>query len=175
MKAYSMPMVARSISKGILAGLLACALSSAAPTSVALADDPVVLFEQGNPEMNAAIRAARATLDDFLEDLANGMIPREGAAVKVAVPKSHGNAAEHLWMAQITRHGERFEASVDNEPVAVETLKIGDRYAFSRDQISDWNFWSDGALHGAYTLRVMLPRLSPDRADYYRNILVPLP
>ncbi|MFK7945662.1 MAG: YegJ family protein [Paracoccaceae bacterium] len=146
----------------------------AAPVSV-LAADETVDFASDSPEMNAAIQDARRTLDDFLELHQAGQIDRETAALKVAVPTTEGLCCEHLWMSGFTLDGGKFTGLVANDPVDVNYLKLGQAYQFARKDISDWNYQAEGKLHGAYTLRVMLPRLAPDQAAKFRAMLAPLP
>ena len=43
------------------------------------------------------------------------------------------------------------------------------------DEITDWLFVANGEMHGAYTLRVMLPRLPEAQAAEFRAMLAPLP
>ena len=137
------------------------------------AADPTVTYDKSDPEMNDAIRAARKRLDWFLEGVESGRLPRDGASLKVAVPKSDGGA-EHIWMFDFKRDGNRFEATVGNEPAYVPGMKLGDRYSFGREQISDWIYFRGEMMHGAYTLRVMLPRLPKREADQLRAVLAPL-
>ena len=155
----------------IIAGVLFLPM---ADQNTANAGDPIVMFDPSDPEMNEAIRQARLTLRVFFEKLVNG--EAESPSIKVAVPDGDDNA-EHIWMSGLSlRDDKRLEATVANDPVYVTHLmKIGDRYAFTVDQISDWMYYRGEMIHGAYTLRVMLPRMPEDQADGFRSVLAPLP
>lgn len=137
--------------------------------------EEVVLYDDDDREMNAAIDAARGTLDGFLAKLDDPSFRPEMASLKVAIPTPDGGA-EHIFLTGINRLGpDSFEGMINNDPVNLPDLALGDRYRFDRDQISDWNYVMDGRIHGSYTLRVMLPRLPADQAEKLDRMLAPLP
>ena len=140
----------------------------------AWAQDPVVDYAPDDPEMQAAIADARGTLDDALDRLEAGAPGVEVALVKVALPVPGGDGHEHIWVALTGRDGDAFEGVLDNEPVHVAG-RAGDPIAFDRAMISDWMYVEDERIHGAYTLRAMLPRLDPEEARSWRDALAPLP
>ena len=141
----------------------------------ALAADPTITFAPDDPEMSAAIKAARATLDNVLERKATGGIPAEALSLKIAIPKE-GGGTERIYVNGIVQIDETtFEGLIANDPKALPDMKMGDRYRFTRDQIADWLFVANGQMHGSYTLRVMLPKLPKDQADRFRAMLAPLP
>lgn len=160
------PFILRVLCATLLAGTLALPAQAA---------DPVVAFATDDPEMTAAIEAARTTLDNVLERKATGGIPAEALSLKVAIPKT-GGGSERIYVNGIVQIDEAtFEGLLANEPDALPDLKIGDRYRFTHDQIVDWLFVVNGKMHGSYTLRVMLPQLPKDQADQFRAMLAPLP
>ena len=136
--------------------------------------DPVTYFSKDDAEMNAAISAARGTLESFFAILQNDR-RIESPLLKVAVPNSEGGA-EHIWMKPASLDDpDKFVAIVDNRPAKVPSLQLGDFYEFSADQISDWSYVKDGKLHGGYTIRVILGRMSKDEADQFKIDFAPLP
>lgn len=156
----------RSISIGVL--LVALGTSTQAA-------DPTVQFATDDPEMIAAINAARETLDNVLERKATGGIPAEALSLKVAIPKE-GGGDERIYVNGIVQIDETtFEGLLANDPSALPDMKMGDRYRFTHDQIVDWLFVANGEMHGSYTLRVMLPKLPKAQADQFRAMLAPLP
>ena len=134
--------------------------------------DPTITFSKSDEEMNRAIREARSRLDWFLDGIESGRLPADGAALKVAVPKGDGGA-EHIWMFDFERTGDRFVGTVGNRPVHVADMQLGDRYSFSRGQISDWIYLRGEMMHGAYTLHVMLTRMPARDAEQLRRSLAP--
>lgn len=141
----------------------------------ALAGDPVVQYSTEDREMNAAIEQARGSLPHFFEQLSDQDVPIESYALKVAVPTTTRPGAEHIWMMSFRPEGDELIGIVGNEPNDVEGMRRGDEYRFSLSAVSDWNYWSGGKLHGAYTIRVMLPRLPADQQTELRQVLAPLP
>ena len=164
----------RRFSSAITAALLSVVVVVSEAT-MSSAADPTFLFSSTDPEMNTAIKSARSTLEDFLNLTQSGGFCGTDSSLKVAVPYGDDNQ-EHIWMGDFQLQSDgRFEATVGNDPVYVTGLNFGDRYAFGRDQISDWMYWEDGHIHGAYTLRVLLPQMPAEQADEFRTILAPLP
>ena len=139
------------------------------------AGDPVVTFGNDDVEMNTAIQNARATLDDFLDLLQTGGFDGQDPALKVAIPYGEDNF-EHIWVGNFQMMvGGKFQGQIGNDPVYVTNVKLGDQYVFGRDQVSDWMYFSQEKIHGAYTLRVILPQLPEDQAAGLREALAPLP
>ena len=148
---------------------------AAALSGPALAGDPVIEFRPDDPEMNAAIEGARETLDNVLERFATGGIPKDALSLKVAIPKP-GGGDERIFVGAVEQKGPtEFSGTIDNNPNSLPDLKLGDRYEFTHEQIVDWLFVMNGQMHGAYTLRVMLPHLPKDQAEGFRAMLAPLP
>lgn len=141
--------------------------------TVAAQDVPSLSFDGEDPEMLAAIDAARTSLPYFFGAAAAEGVT--GQAIKVAVPLPDGGV-ELLWM-----DGCRPSESTDltcriaNQPAQAQHLK-GDAYHLKLDAITDWMFFDDaGQIHGAYTARAMIPRLSDREAASFQARLAPLP
>jgi uncharacterized protein YegJ (DUF2314 family) len=47
----------------------------------------------------------------------------------------------------------------------------GQRIDVDPKLISDWMYMLNGKIKGGETIRVIIPTLSKDEADYYRNLL----
>lgn len=160
---------------GFVIRMLCAVLLAAALGSSAQAKDSGVPIAVDDPEMTAAIAAARETLDNVLERKATGGIPAEALSLKVAIPKE-GGGVERIYLNGIVQIDETtFEGLLANDPSALPDMKMGDRYRFTHDQIVDWLFVVNGQMHGSYTLRVMLPKLPKAQADQFRAMLAPLP
>ena len=94
--------------------------------------------------------------------------------LKVALPSSNGGR-EHIWVVGVTRSGDGYRGRLDNEPQRLPGLSRGSEVSFTTDMISDWAYEHNGRLWGGYTLRVMLPDLSPDDAAGLRAHLSDTP
>ncbi|MEM7523532.1 MAG: DUF2314 domain-containing protein [Pseudomonadota bacterium] len=155
--------------------------TEAAPTvtaaTTAIASAPVeteLPFREDNPAMAAAMLAARATLPGFVIRAAD---PEEGAAfLKVGVPSDNPEAPlEHIWMAQCEFWPSGIQCIVANEP-QTGVVSFGEVYDVKHEVISDWMIEAkDGRIHGAYTLRAMLPEMTETEAASYTSRLAPLP
>ncbi len=146
---------------------------SASVTQPVLAGDPIIGFEETDPQMSAAIKNAHRTLPHFYRQ-AQGKLSSGEFTVKVAFPVE-GGGNEHIWVSLLARSGKNMEGRLLNNPVNVP-YKIDQKVEFTESSLSDWSYWgSDGKLHGNYTTRVMLPHLSAADAAQMRAILAPLP
>jgi uncharacterized protein YegJ (DUF2314 family) len=116
-------------------------------------------------EMSAAIREARASLPEFWKALAHPAPGVGDFALKVEIADSSGT--EHFWLADITRRGDVISGLIDNEPAQVQTVKMGQRYEFKEDRISDWTFTRNGKMVGNWTARVLVKRMPRDEAERF--------
>lgn len=163
--------------------MMVLALFLAAPLSPARAGDDVVQFATDDPEMRAAMTAARQSLPAFLSRVlsANTKAPSH-VTLKVALQttkraqRETGVTTEVIWVDSIRRKGDRFTARLANAPNMLGKLRLGDTVSFSQEQIRDWGMTgADGRLVGHYTTRVVAGRLDPAQAAQIRGLLSPSP
>ena len=167
--------------RAILAFLLA--LWAFPPTAAEASEDAAVVYSTpDDADIARATQQARETLANVLERAATGGIPMEALQLKVAIPRDHVQQddgeipREKLWVQGIVRLDETtFEGLLANDPHDLPDKKRGDRHRFTIDEIVDWLFVVNGKMHGAYSLRVMLPVLPKNQADAFRAMLAPLP
>ncbi|MGX1788714.1 DUF2314 domain-containing protein [Bosea sp. NPDC055332] len=131
----------------------------------------VVDFRSSDREMNRAIAEARKTLPDFLALYRGGKGERH--AVKVAIPYDRGR--EHIWMNLTAVEGDVFIGRIANDPVHLDNLNRGDSYRAGSAMVSDWNYMSGGQMHGSYTTRVAIKKLTPTQVKELGLNLAPLP
>ena len=156
--------------KHVLRGLMAVA-AVLTLVATATARDRVINVPNDDSKMSAAISKARETLPKFLEEKAD---PSSGAAnfsLKVAI--SEGEYTEHFWLIDIKQDGTGYSGVIDNDPNYVNRVRIGERYEFKANEISDWLYMRDGKMFGAYTVRAMLHRMPKGQADRFRSMLAP--
>ena len=147
-------------------GLMGAALIAASPAAAQVVD-----FRSSDREMNRAIAEARKTLPDFIALYRAGKGERH--AVKVAIPYDRGR--EHIWMNLTAIEGDVFVGRIANDPVHLDGLNNGDGYRAGSAMISDWNYMSAGQMHGSYTTRVAIKKLTPTQVRELGLNLAPLP
>ena len=78
-----------------------------------------------------------------------------------------GNKVEHLWISNVTYDGKNFHGRINNRPLDVKNVHLGQRVTAAAREVSDWMFLKNGKLMGGYTTRVLYARLSPeDKAQF---------
>ena len=82
-----------------------------------------------------------------------------------------GEKAEHFWLTGVTRSGSRITGTIDNDPVYVKTVQLGERYEFTEAEITDWMFIRNGKIVGNETIRPLLKRMPKERAAQFRAML----
>src|SRR3954468_11410251 len=98
--------------------------------------DKVTLVADNDPRMNAAIEKARGTTNTFITALRIPKSNQTGFAIKV--PFTDGDQTEHMWLSSVSYDGKNFQATVDNEPENVKTVKLGQKLTVEPTKISDW-------------------------------------
>jgi uncharacterized protein YegJ (DUF2314 family) len=147
-------------------GFLGAALMAVSPVAAQVID-----FRSSDREMNHAIAEARRTLPDFVALYRAGRGERH--AVKVAIPYDRGR--EHVWMNLTAIEGDVFIGKIANDPVHLGTMNRGDSYRAGSAMVSDWNYRSGGQMHGSYTTRVAIKKLTPTQVRELGLNLAPLP
>jgi uncharacterized protein YegJ (DUF2314 family) len=143
----------------------------AIPTALAptFAQDRVVEVPTDDVEMNTAVETARKTLSDFWAAYEKTTPDLDGFALKVRI-EDQGNA-EHFWLSDVARAGDKFTGVISNEPQSVANVSEGQTYTFTADQISDWMFRRKGKIVGNHTMRPLLKRMPEEQAKGYRDML----
>jgi uncharacterized protein YegJ (DUF2314 family) len=118
-------------------------------------------FEASDPEMAAAIAAARASVGSLIERLRS--LRAEGADVSVKVPLQIKDRVEHLWLHDLDFRDGAFHGNIANLPVGDGGWSLGDAVAAKPEEISDWMVVRDGTLYGGFTIVVVRRRLSEEQ------------
>lgn len=153
--------------KGLTAVFLSLSLINVSYAQKSKMDDQTVMIDGQNQEMNAAIAQARATLDDFLKLAKKPPKGADGFKLKVMVVD--GDSTEHLWVTPFRQERKGFSGVIVNEPELVSSVKYGEKYAFTRDQISDWGYSLDGKQKGSYTVCVLFKNMPPEAVQSYKD------
>lgn len=118
-------------------------------------------------EMKQAIQSAQSTLDEFFERFRNPQPGDEDFNVKVRIEDNNG--AEYFWLGDLKLDAEPYSGIIGNDPGIVRNVEIGQEYSFSKKDISDWMYMSNGKMQGNYTLRVILKSMPEDEAEEIRK------
>src|SRR4051812_30715933 len=76
-----------------------------------------------DPAMDKAIQTARASVDSFIAALKAPTSTQGSFTVKK--PFKDGEQVEHIWLSDASFDGTPFSGRVDNEPVDVKNVKLG--------------------------------------------------
>ncbi|MCU0904553.1 MAG: DUF2314 domain-containing protein [Tabrizicola sp.] len=125
----------------------------------AIAQDGLVSYDASDSRMTAAIFAAQESLPGFLEvALEPNGTSRDGYLMKVGFPTERDpTSLEHIWVGPFAQlKNGKFVGFLDNEPVDLGDLDLGDQVPFSADMVSDWTYRSErGLAYGQFTTRVI--------------------
>jgi uncharacterized protein YegJ (DUF2314 family) len=152
---------------------LAIALIATAPIACGegkkSSTDSIIPVDGGDAEMNAAIAKARASIGEFWRQYENPDPGVTGLALKVSI--SDGKRVEHFWLIEVNRSGATLSGIINNEAMAVTTVREGERHTFKDADISDWMYVRNGKIVGNETVRVLLKHMSPEEAAATRAML----
>lgn len=128
--------------------------------------DDIMAVQGTDPEMNAAIAKARASLPEFLKHLKDQPKGSYGFGFKFPLG---GN--EHIWVEEIRQDRNFLSGKLANEPVQ-DGHALGDIVHVPLSAISDWVYYdSRGRAHGHFTTQVLLGRVDATTAREIRAAL----
>lgn len=161
-----------------LARLCLCVLASVSVGLALLASPPtraqsVTNVNPGEPAVEAAIAKAQSTLSTFFRLQANPGPGKSGFSVKIKLPKKATTGNWHVWGENVVRSGDTVTATLASNTRADPDYAPGQRVTAPLSQISDWLYWENGKMRGAYTVRALLPFMSPEEADRSMRLLGP--
>jgi uncharacterized protein YegJ (DUF2314 family) len=152
-----------------LAASLACAAATG-PAGAQTARAQVIDRPADDPEIDAAIAKARASLPKFWASLDKPKDNERGFALKVGLTTADGGR-EHIWIADIKRDGSDISGVIGNAPVNVPMLKEGAKVVFGATEVSDWMFMRGNKIVGNETMRPLIAKMSAAEAAKYRIML----
>jgi uncharacterized protein YegJ (DUF2314 family) len=159
---------ARSTAPGV-ALLRACcwAFGTSAQSISEKADrDEIIRIHSSDPQMAAAMRKARASLQAFLA-LARAPRPTiTSLALKVAIRE--GEIAEYFWITHFKEAGGHFTGRISNTPRSVKSVKQGQDIQFSEKEIVDWLYREGGKMYGNYTACALADREPKEQAAEFK-------
>lgn len=121
-----------------------------------------------DPAIERAVIHARKSLGFFVAALQAKKPGDTGFEVKKAFVD--GNTVEHLWIGDLSFDGKNFHGKVNNKPLDIRTVRLGQKVTVAPREITDWMFVKRGQLMGGCTTRVLYARLTPqERTEFNRQ------
>ncbi len=124
--------------------------------------------KENDKAMDGAVSKARESLGFFLAALKAKKPDTEGFEVKKCF--IDGDKAEHIWVGDITWDGKAFRGQVDNKPLEIANVRLGQKVTVTPEDITDWMFVKEWKLMGGFTTRVLYGRFSPpEKAEFQKQ------
>lgn len=120
--------------------------------------------------LNAAKSEARETVETFLSVLRSPQPNQTDLTVKKSFPLPE-NASEHLWINNLTYDGTLIHGHIANDPIHLESVKIGDKVSVSPKEVTDWKYLEHGKLVGGYTIRIFYDRMDNKQKKQFLDSL----
>ncbi len=125
-----------------------------------------------DPELNAAMEKARASFQEFLTTSQDPDTMGAGFLAKVRV--TEGDVSEDLWINGVRPEEEGYSGIVNESPMKLKDLEAFEEIRFTLNQVSDWQYFAEEKIVGAYTTQVMRSRMSEEeRAEH--DAMYPFP
>jgi uncharacterized protein YegJ (DUF2314 family) len=147
----------------------ACTKKPTANPETASSGRSVIDVDEEDPEMLKAITEARSTLPEFWKALDSPHKGESNFALKVKV--SDGKGTEHIWLTNIERKDGEVYGTLDNEPDALTSVKLGDRLKIEEKNISDWLYMRNGKMVGNQTIRPLFSKMTPEEVEGYKRMM----
>lgn len=114
---------------------------------------------EDNKAMDRAVQTAQKSVKKFIAAIRSPQASQSRFAIKK--PFVEGDKVEHLWLNEVSFDGSLFHGKVDNEPVDIKGVRVGQKVTVLPTEISDWMYVQDGLLVGGYTIHAMCQNMSP--------------
>jgi uncharacterized protein YegJ (DUF2314 family) len=118
----------------------------------------IVSVSGDDEEMVSAINNARQSLKQFLEAYFAPKSNQRSFLLKVAFEEK--GETEHIWLADLDLHSSPLTGVVANEP-RIRSVSFMERVPFEAKLITDWMYYEDDCLVGAFTTRVLKRSVRP--------------
>ena len=85
--------------------------------------------------------------------------PTEGAEYSLKVKVEADGHVEFMWLNELQYTTGKFIGKINNDPMWIESYKIGDEYKSHVNDVNDWLIVNeDGTMEGGYTIELMARR-----------------
>lgn len=117
--------------------------------------------DDNDKQFDRATERAQRELGFFMAALKAKKSGDSGFEIKKAFVD--GDNVEHLWINDVTYDGTNFHGKINNKPIDVKNVRLGQSVTVAPKDVTDWMFIKDGKLIGGYTTRVLYARLSSEQ------------
>lgn len=117
--------------------------------------------------MDRAVAKARESLGFFLAAL-QAHKPDSGE-FEIKKCFVDGDKVEHIWVGNVSWDGKAFHGRIDNKPLEISNVHLGQRVTVKPEDLTDWMFVKDGKMMGGYTMRVLYGRMSPEQKAEFQK------
>ncbi|WP_315055555.1 DUF2314 domain-containing protein [Chryseobacterium indoltheticum] len=122
----------------------------------------VVLVETEDDEMNTAIESAKKTFkSDFHQALLSKNPNFSNFTIKQKFDTPSGGG-EHIWIGDIIFDYGKYHGIIQNEPMEPIGVKLGDEVVVNVENLSDWMYYDNNKVKGAYTVKVLRKTMSDE-------------
>jgi uncharacterized protein YegJ (DUF2314 family) len=135
--------------------------------------EPIFMFDNRDPEMQQAYRAAQASFRYFWRELSwerRRIVPGlDMTMVKLPFtdgPRTDGNFEfEHMWIGDTGFDGNSVNGTLLNSPNWLTSVREGSVVSVPFDNLTDWMMTADGRAYGGFTVNLMRSRMSRRERD----------
>ena len=154
----------KNLSKSLILLIFILCLSGCSLIRSYISGEPDNLMgvEKENEVMNAAISQAQETLPYFITSFQQMKYDPSDYSIKVVIPYGSKGAAEYIWVNKLTYVDDHFEGIVDNEPVYLKDLELGDTISVEMESITDWMILGETEFYGGYTIFALRSLMSEE-------------
>jgi len=131
--------------------------------------DEVIFVAADDPDMIAAISAARASLPQFWQAFEKRELGETDFSLKVKI--ADGDEVEYFWLVDLERDNGKLMGTIGNDPQLVVNVKYGDRIEISEADITDWLYMRDGKMFGNRTVRALFKGMSVEEVEQTKKML----
>lgn len=117
-----------------------------------LGNVPIVMIEDDDPRMEAAVAEARARWPEFVAAFEQRR-PEQSFSVKAAF--RDGDATEFMWLSVTGIENHLILGELDNDPVNVKNVRSGSRVRIPVSEVNDWLICDQESMLGGFTIEVL--------------------
>ena len=129
--------------------------------------DEIALVPNDDPDMAAAFRKAKETLDGFLAKVHD---PRPSiTAYAVKIPIRDKDETEYFWISRFAQRDGRLIGRIDNTPRLVHNVKEGEEISFKPSDVVDWLYLENEKMVGNFTACVIIKHDTPQDAEAFKR------